>query len=84
MTNANNQHETTDATLRQIFEAMDPHQAQEIRDAYYNVVCGLRTLIDTLEHEDAKKSETGPLLDEHFIACVALEAMNKSRLGKIL
>lgn len=84
MTKNTNDNQAIDANLREIFKTMDAHQAQEIRDAYYNVVCGLRTLIDTLEREDAKKTETGPLLDEHFIACVALEAMNKSRLGKIL
>ncbi len=43
MTNANNPHAATDATLRQIFKAMDAHQAQEIREAYYKAIEGLMT-----------------------------------------
>ena len=49
MTNANNQHAATDATLRQIFKMMDAHQAQEIREAYYKAIEGLMTLAETLE-----------------------------------
>jgi uncharacterized protein involved in exopolysaccharide biosynthesis len=32
--------------LRDAFRTMDPHQAQEIREAYYKAVEGLRTLAD--------------------------------------
>ena len=85
MTNANNPHAATDATLRQIFKTMDAHQAQEIREAYYKAIEGLRTLADTLEIADAQQPETaGPLLTEHLYACEALDAMRGSLLGKIL
>ncbi|MFO0088171.1 MAG: hypothetical protein ACK52L_20075 [Pirellula sp.] len=85
MTNANNQHAATDATLRQIFKAMDAHQAQEIREAYYKAIEGLMTLAETLEIADAQQTPSaGPLLTEHFNAVQALDAMKNSRLGKIL
>ncbi len=54
MTSANNQHAATDATLRQIFKAMDAHQTQEIREAYYKAIEGLMTLAETLEIADAQ------------------------------
>lgn len=76
----------TDATLRQIFKTMDSHAAQEIREAYYKAVEGLMTLAHTLELVDAQNP--GPasnlLLEEHLIACEALETMRRSRLGRIL
>ncbi|MDP1563685.1 MAG: hypothetical protein Q8M16_20075 [Pirellulaceae bacterium] len=71
--------------LKAIFRTMDDRQAQEIREAYYKAVEGLQTLAEALEIADAKQSPTaGPLLDEHFIAIEAVEAMNKSVLGRIL
>lgn len=71
--------------LKAIFRTMDAHQAQEIREAYYKAVEGLQTLAEALEIADAKQSPTaGPLLDEHFIAIEAVEAMSKSVLGRIL
>ena len=80
-----NEHKATDAALREIFKAMDAHQAQEIREAYYNAVVGLRTLADALEIADANQHESaGPLIVEHLYACEALEAMKRSRLGAIL
>lgn len=85
MSNANNPHAAIDANLRQIFKTMDAHQAQEIRDAYYKVMEGLYTLTEALEIADAQQKPTaGPLLDEHFNAVNALDAMKKSRLGKLL
>jgi len=85
MTNANNQHVATDTALRQIFKAMDAHQAQEIREAYYNAIVGLRTLADALEIADAEQTPSaGPLLTEHFNAVQALDAMKNSRLGAVL
>ena len=85
MAKSNNEHKATEEALRVIFRAMDAHQAQEIREAYYNAVIGLRTLADALEIADAKQDTTaGPLLIEHLYACEALEAMKKSRLGAIL
>jgi hypothetical protein len=85
MAKNNNEHKATDATLREIFKTMDAHQAQEIRDAYYNAVEGLRTLADALEIADADQQEpAGPLIVEHLCACEALEAMKRSRLGAIL
>ena len=84
MTTANSQHQATDANLRQIFRTMDAHQAQEIRDAYYKAMEGLRTLATALEIADAQQTPTaGSLLDEHLKAVQALEAMKASRL-KIL
>ena len=85
MTNESTPHAATDAALRQIFKAMDPHQAQEIREAYYKAIEGLMTLSEALEIADARQTPTaGPLLTEHFNAVQALDAMKNSRLGKIL
>ncbi len=78
-------HTETDAALREIFNAMDAHQAQEIREAYYKAIEGLMTLSEALEIADAQQTpNAGPLLTEHFIAVQALDAMKNSRLGKIL
>ena len=80
-----NEHKATDAALRVIFNAMDAHHAQEIREAYYNAIEGLRTLADALEIADADQQESaGPLIVEHLYACEALDAMKNSRLGAIL
>jgi len=71
--------------LRDAFRTMDPYQAQEIREAYYKAVEGLRTLADALEIADAQQPTTaGPLINEHLYACEALYAMHNSLLGKIL
>ena len=71
--------------MREIFRSMDANRAQEIREAYYKAVEGLRTLADELEIADAMQAESaGPLIEEHLIACEALEAMNKSVLGRFL
>ena len=71
--------------LRQAFRTMDAHQAQEIREAYYKAIEGLRSLADALEIADAQQPQTaGPLLTEHLYACEALDAMRNSMLGKIL
>lgn len=71
--------------LRDTFRTMDPHQAQEIREAYYKAIEGLRTLADMLEIADASQEQmAGPLLTEHFYAIEAIEAMKNSLLGKIL
>lgn len=79
------QHQKTDAALRQIFKTMDAHQAQEIREAYYKAIEGLMTLSQALEVADAQQTPSaGPLLTEHFHAVQALDAMKHSRLGKIL
>ncbi len=81
--NRNREHETL---LRDAFRKMDARQAQEIREAYYKAVEGLRSLADALEIADAKNP--GPasdlLLDEHLLACQAIDVMNKSTLGRIL
>jgi len=83
MTNANNQ--ANEKILRDAFRAMDPYQAQEIREAYYKAVEGLYTLAEMLEIADAKQAQpAGPLLNEHFHAIEAMDAMKKSLLGKIL
>ena len=81
--NKNREHETL---LRDTFRKMNADQAQEIRQAYYKAVEGLRTLADALEIADAQNP--GPaselLIGEHLLACAAIEAMNKSLLGRIL
>ncbi len=63
MANVNNTHAVNDAALREIFKTMDAHQAQEIRDAYYNAVIGLRTLADALEIADAQ-SDSRTVIDQ--------------------
>ena len=81
----NNDNKANERILRDAFRTMDPHQAQEIREAYYKAVEGLRTLADMLEIADAQQPQTaGPLLTEHLFACEALDAMKNSLLGKIL
>jgi hypothetical protein len=85
VTTNNNQRQANDALLRKIFKAMDAHQAQEIREAYYKAIEGLMTLAEALEIADAQQTPSaGPLLAEHFNAVEALDAMKKSRLGAIL
>lgn len=75
----------TEKTLRETFRTMNPDHAQQIRDAYYKAVEGLQTLAEALEIADARQPQTaGPLLDEHFIAIEAINAMQKSELGRIL
>ncbi|MDZ4851702.1 MAG: hypothetical protein SGI77_20635 [Pirellulaceae bacterium] len=77
--------DANEKVLRETFRTMDAYQAQEIRDAYYKAVEGLRTLADALEIADAEQPVTaGPLLAEHLFACEALDAMKKSVLGRIL
>lgn len=75
-----------DTTLRQIFRSMDADQAQEIRDAYYKAIEGLQTLADALEIADTEAGQhaDGILLREHFHAIEAIDAMNKSELGRAL
>lgn len=81
--NKNREHETL---LRDAFRQMDADHAQEIRQAYYKAVEGLRSLAESLEIADAKNP--GPaselLIGEHLLACQAIDAMNKSLLGRIL
>ncbi|KAA5541902.1 hypothetical protein FYK55_17040 [Roseiconus nitratireducens] len=75
----------TETDLRKIFAAMDADRAQEIREAYYKAMEGLYALAESLETEDAKQPETaGPLLEEHFRAVAAIDAMKGSRLGAVL
>jgi hypothetical protein len=65
---------------------MDPRQYQEIRQAYYQAVEGLQALAAALEAADAEIGQRNdhPLIDEHLIACSAIDAMKESRLGRIL
>jgi hypothetical protein len=81
----NHQRKIDEKILRDAFRSMDPHQAQEIREAYYKAVEGLHTLMEMLEVADAQQPQTaGPLLTEHLLACEAIDAMRNSLLGKIL
>jgi len=72
--------------LRDIFRTMDAHKAQEIREAYYNAVEGLGVLAETLEIADAEMGSPHDhaLIEEHLIACQAIDAMKTSLLGRIL
>lgn len=80
-----NELKARETQLRQIFRAMDGNTAQEIREAYYNAVEGLRTLADALEIADTNQPEPAcELISEHLLACAALEAMKRSLLGRIL
>lgn len=83
----NNPNKTeTERNLRDIFRAMDPHQAQTIRDAYYKAVEGLSALAESLEIADADMGSPHDhvLIHEHLIACQAIDAMKASLLGRIL
>jgi hypothetical protein len=81
----NNDNKTNEKILRDAFRTMDPHQAQEIREAYYKAAEGIHALAELLEIADAQQPQTaGPLLTEHFYAIEAIEAMKKSLLGRIL
>ena len=73
-------------TVRSIVRNMDVNQAQEIREAYYKAVEGLRTLAETLEIADAEMGSPHDhaLIEEHLIACQAIDAMKQSQLGQIL
>ena len=76
-------HETK---LRDAFQKMDPHQYQEIREAYYKAVEGLQSLAQSLEFADIGVGETNDhvLIQEHLIAVEAIHVMNQSLLGRIL
>ena len=64
--------------LRDTFRSMDPYRAQEIREAYYKAIEGLRTLVDVL-------ADDNPVLArEHALAHEALDLMRQSRLGSVL
>ena len=51
---AANRNREDETILRDAFRKMDADQAQEIREAYYKAVEGLRCLADALEIADAK------------------------------
>lgn len=76
----------TETVLRETFRNMNADHAQQIRDAYYKAVEGLQTLAETREIADARMP--GPtneqLIGEHLIACEAIDAMQKSVLGRVL
>ena len=46
-----NDKKTNEKLLRDTFRTMDGNVAQEIREAYYKAVEGLRSLADALEEE---------------------------------
>lgn len=72
--------------LREAFRAMDAHRAQEIREAYYKAIEGLHTLAEALDVVDLGCGDQNDhaLIEEHLIACTAMDAMRKSLLGRIL
>lgn len=84
MTNPNKTE--AERNLRDIFRSMDPQQAQAIREAYYKAVEGLSSLAESLEIADADMGSPHDhaLIEEHLIACQAIDAMKASLLGRIL
>lgn len=72
--------------FRDIFRTMDAHRAQVIREAYYKAVEGLSALAESLEIADTEMGSPHDhaLIEEHLIACQAIEAMKTSLLGHIL
>ena len=75
-------HETI---LRDTFRRMDGDEYQTIRQAYYKAVEGLQTLADALENAAEPAGEScDAVIAEHLLACMAIEAMDKSVLGRIL
>ncbi len=76
----------TEQILRQAFRTMDGQQAQRIREAYYKAAEGLHALAEELELADVEVGATNDhaLINEHLIACLAISAMKKSLLGRIL
>ncbi len=72
--------------LRDLFKNMDPSQYQEIREAYYKAVEGLSALAEALEIADAEMGSPHDhaLIEEHLIACQAIDATRASLLGRIL
>ncbi|MDB5388874.1 MAG: hypothetical protein JWM11_4520 [Planctomycetaceae bacterium] len=71
---------STEKTLRNAFRTMNADQAQAIREAYYKAVEGLQRLAETLEIADLEVGEHNDhaLIEEHLIACMAMETMNQS------
>jgi hypothetical protein len=69
--------------LRDTFRRMDGDQYQQIREAYYKAVEGLQSLADEAAAEPSGES-CDSLIAEHLNACMAIETMNKSVLGRIL
>ncbi|KAA1258132.1 hypothetical protein LF1_06470 [Rubripirellula obstinata] len=65
------------------FATMTPERAQRIREAYYKAAEGLATLSEELEMADADAGElmNGILLEEHYIARMALDKFDESDLG---
>ena len=81
-TTTTTRHETI---LRDTFRRMDGDRYQQIREAYYKAVEGLQTLADALENAAEPAGESSEsMIAEHLMACMAIEAMNKSVLGRIL
>jgi hypothetical protein len=72
--------------LRDIFRMLDANRAQAIREAYYKAVEGLSALAETLEIADVEVRgiHDHALIDEHLIACQAIDAIKASLLGRIL
>lgn len=84
MTNDTNQ--DIERALRDAFRELKPDQAQAIRIAYYKAAEGLLALARELELADLDLGEGDDrvLLQEHFIACDALNTLHKSMLARIL
>ena len=81
-----NRNNDLEKNLRDAFQKMDPHQAQEIRESYYKAIEGLQNLAQSLEFADIGVGDANDhvLIQEHMIAVEAIHVMNRSLLGKIL
>lgn len=72
--------------LRDVFQRLDAARAQEIREFYFDAVAGLQNLVTALEVADSEcgSPDINLLLDEHLVACEALQVMGKSQLGAVV
>ena len=73
-----------ESQLRETFRAMDPQQAQEIREAYYKAVEGLHTLAESLIEAGTEIKDDNGLIKEHCYAQTAIKGIENSLLGRIL
>ncbi len=69
--------------LKHAILTLPAEQAHDIKQAYYKACEGLAALAEALEAVDGLET-CDPLAKEYGHACVALESMNRSELGKVL
>ncbi len=82
----NSDRTSQERVLRDAIREINPQQARAIRDAYYKAVEGLQALTTILEITDLENGDRNDhaLLQEHLLACEAMETMGKNLLGRIV